>query len=221
MKATAKSHAVYIFKQRRKGTIGPMAWKAGHEIPSAWSSYPAWNFLSRKTPVTLPFQHSFDLFPCLGFCSTFNPSVESLLGPKLHSWGSGREEQGSASVKAARLSPAGFKALAGGHQAGWAARLLSAIAALPGSRNDPRDPQHHTEVQDLHAVALCSSHLGAAARFAVGVSAMPMRGQFKPQWNRPRGLDQVWLALKHPAVWCDMAFYLLGLGGEAFCAFSF
>lgn len=89
-------------------------------------------------------------------------------------------------MRAARLSPAGFKALEGMHQAGQAARLLSAIAALPGSRNDPRDPQHHTEVQDLHAVTLCSSELGAAACFAVGVSAMPMRVQFKPQWNRPR-----------------------------------
>lgn len=108
-------------------------------------------------------------------------------------------------MKAVRLSPVAFKALARAHQAMGAAGLLSSIAALPGSRNDPTDPHHGIEVQDLHAVTLCSRDLGAAARFAVGVSAMPMRVQFKPQWNRPRDWNQVQPALKHPTAWCDMA----------------
>lgn len=36
-KATARSHAMYIFKQRgRKGTIGPMAWKPSDFSVWAW-----------------------------------------------------------------------------------------------------------------------------------------------------------------------------------------
>lgn len=44
----------------------------------------------------------------------FYPSVKSLIGPKLHRWGSGREEHSSASVKAARLPSAGFRILGRG-----------------------------------------------------------------------------------------------------------
>lgn len=70
-------------------------------------------------------------------------------------------------------SPAGFKAAAGAQQAGQAARLLSARAALPGSKNDPMDPLHHTEAQDLHAETLCSSGPGTAAHSAVRVLPCP------------------------------------------------
>lgn len=217
MKATANSHAMYVFSQKRNEAIDPRVWKPGHEIPSAWPWYPAWNFLPRQTPVTSCFQHSFDLYPLLGSCSTFKPSREGVLGPKLHFCISGREEQGSASGRADKTLLLVSKLLQGHTKQG----------RLPGFSQQELHCQEAEMTQGIHYITQRHKICMHRPCAPVVLEQLPIL-----QWGfchahetvqgpleQAQGLDQVWLALKHPAVWCDMSVYLLG--GMGFCAFSF
>lgn len=195
-------HMLCVFSQKRNEAIDIKVWKPGREIPSAWSWCPGWNFLSRQTPVTSCFHHSFDSYPLLGFYSTYKPVLLGKWQGRTRLWQ-------------------------------WESRetLLLVSKLLQGHTRQGR--LSGSSQQELHCQkwpkGSSTSYRGAISTYLVlqcSWSSCPFL-----QWGfchtheravqgpleQAQALDQVWLALTHPAVWCVP----LSPGGNGTYTFSF